>query len=83
MAKLSSIIEKAKQFPLEALIFFIGVYRECFSTLFIPACRFYPSCATYAQIAFREKGLWMGLKLSLWRLLRCHPFHAGGYDPVK
>ena len=45
-------------------------------------CRFYPTCSEYARIAFREHGLIRGGWLALRRILRCHPFHPGGHDPV-
>ncbi len=45
-------------------------------------CRFHPSCSEYARLALLEHGLWTGLRLATARLLRCHPFHPGGYDPV-
>lgn len=46
------------------------------------ACRFHPTCSHYAYKVLLRYGLIKGLGLSLWRLLRCHPFHPGGYDPV-
>lgn len=48
----------------------------------IARCRFYPTCSAYALEALEREGLRQGLALSLSRLLRCHPWHAGGYDPV-
>ncbi|MFA5975704.1 MAG: membrane protein insertion efficiency factor YidD [Elusimicrobiota bacterium] len=45
-------------------------------------CRFYPSCSEYAQEALRLKGLFHGLWAALVRILKCHPWHPGGYDPV-
>jgi len=46
-----------------------------------PVCRFEPSCSAYARQALAAHGLVRGLGLALWRLLRCHPLHPGGYDP--
>lgn len=47
-----------------------------------PCCRFYPSCSTYALSAIDEYGVLKGIYLSCRRLLRCHPWCEGGYDPV-
>ena len=60
----------------------IGLYRRFISPLLGPRCRFSPSCSAYAMEALDRHGLWRGGWLSVWRLLRCHPFTAGGYDPV-
>ncbi|MDR2387576.1 MAG: membrane protein insertion efficiency factor YidD [Deltaproteobacteria bacterium] len=57
-------------------------YQGFISPLKPPTCRFYPSCSTYAILAFRRHGFLLGFWLSLKRLLRCQPFCAGGYDPV-
>lgn len=46
-------------------------------------CRFFPSCSDYAMQALRQYGLGIGIMLSLKRIGRCHPFSAGGYDPVQ
>jgi putative membrane protein insertion efficiency factor len=46
-------------------------------------CRFQPSCSVYALEAFQVHGLWRGFVLTFKRLALCHPWHAGGYDPVK
>jgi len=62
---------------------FIYLYRALFSALVGPACRFYPSCSSYAEEAIAEKGVFKGALLGLQRLLRCHPFSRGGYDPVE
>ena len=64
------------------LISLIRTYRYAISPLLGNHCRFYPSCSRYAQEALLKHGAWRGSLLSLNRLLRCHPFHPGGYDPV-
>jgi putative membrane protein insertion efficiency factor len=58
-------------------------YRKYISPLKKPSCRFYPTCSQYALDAFNKYGALKGLKLSLIRILKCHPFHPGGYDPLK
>lgn len=47
-----------------------------------PCCRFYPSCSHYMAQAVQQHGPWRGVGLGLWRLMRCHPWHPGGIDPV-
>lgn len=58
-------------------------YKKIVSPLLPPACRFYPTCADYAYEAIGKYGLARGLFLAVYRLARCHPWCAGGYDPVK
>lgn len=62
--------------------FFIKVYRYLFSFFLPPSCRFYPSCSEYALTAISQKGIVKGGALTTFRLLRCHPWSQGGYDPV-
>ena len=57
-------------------------YRLLLSPLLPRACRFHPSCSEYAEEAFRTLPLQAALYRSARRVLRCHPFHPGGYDPV-
>jgi putative membrane protein insertion efficiency factor len=66
-----------------ALIFIIRAYRSLISPLLPPACRFTPTCSEYAMQAIEKYGALRGVYLGARRLLRCHPFHSGGYDPVK
>jgi putative membrane protein insertion efficiency factor len=60
----------------------IRVYQLCLSPMFKPACRYYPTCSCYAHTAIEQHGVWRGGWLGLRRILRCHPFTPGGYDPV-
>jgi putative membrane protein insertion efficiency factor len=60
----------------------IRFYQATLSRLIGQRCRFYPTCSQYALEAILRKGLIRGLLMGLWRLLRCNPFCAGGYDPV-
>jgi len=48
-----------------------------------PACRFTPTCSEYAIEAFEKKGLFTAAWMTVVRISKCHPFHPGGYDPVK
>lgn len=65
----------------QALLFLIRIYRK-FSSLTPPRCRFYPTCSAYAYEAVDRFGAFKGMYLSVKRLLKCHPFNEGGYDPV-
>lgn len=60
----------------------IHLYQRSISPFIPPCCRFRPTCSDYAAQAIQTHGLGRGSLLALWRLLRCHPFHPGGYDPV-
>lgn len=64
------------------LIAILKFYRYALSPLMGSNCRFHPSCSAYAIEALRKHGLLAGLKLTIWRLVRCNPWCAGGHDPV-
>lgn len=65
-------------------IFIIRLYQACISPFFFaPCCRFYPSCSQYAIDAIQLHGPVRGIFLGVKRVMRCHPLHPGGYDPVK
>ena len=60
----------------------VRFYQRYISKWLPPACRFHPSCSNYSYEALSRFGAIRGIYLTLRRLLRCHPFHPGGYDPV-
>jgi uncharacterized protein len=64
------------------LIFGVRLYQVGISPLLPASCRYYPTCSAYAVEALQRYGAWRGTWLALRRIARCHPFHAGGYDPV-
>ncbi|MBI4654613.1 MAG: membrane protein insertion efficiency factor YidD [Nitrospirae bacterium] len=69
---------------LEALVIFaVKNYKKYISPFLPSVCRFYPSCSSYAIEAIEECGFFKGLRLSIKRVIKCHPFHPGGYDPVS
>jgi putative membrane protein insertion efficiency factor len=64
------------------MIWLVSLYRKIISPIKPPCCRFTPTCSAYAIEAFRKRGFFVGLILTVWRILRCNPFSKGGYDPV-
>lgn len=60
----------------------ITCYRLFISPLKPPSCRFVPTCSEYALMAIEKYGVGRGMVMAVKRILRCHPFHPGGYDPV-
>ena len=64
------------------LIIVIHLYQHTLSIFFGPCCRFAPSCSSYALLSIQRFGIVNGVWLTLKRLVKCHPFHPGGYDPV-
>lgn len=70
-----------------ALVHFLSAllraYQLAISPSLGPACRFEPSCSAYAREAIERHGPVIGLAQAVRRLLRCHPFHPGGWDPVR
>ena len=66
----------------KVILFLIKIYQKI-STLTPPRCRFYPTCSQYSIEALKKYGAIKGSYLSIRRILKCHPFHPGGYDPLK
>jgi len=64
------------------VIKFLKIYHNSISLLFPNVCRFTPTCSEYMALAIEQRGIiegsWMGIK----RLMKCHPFHSGGFDPL-
>jgi putative membrane protein insertion efficiency factor len=69
--------------PARIAVLLIVAYQRVVSPWLGTRCRFEPSCSRYAIEAIQTQGILRGLALAVARLLRCHPFHPGGYDPVK
>lgn len=64
------------------ILFALRIYKRIISPLLPPACRFYPSCSEYAADAIAKHGVLRGGILAAKRLVKCHPLHPGGFDPV-
>jgi putative membrane protein insertion efficiency factor len=68
--------------PRNAALWVIRFYQRAVSPHFPAACRYYPTCSAYAYEAVERYGLCKGILLAIKRILRCHPLHQGGFDPV-
>lgn len=69
--------------PRRAAIGLIRAYQAALSPLLGGHCRYLPTCSQYAAEAIAKKGVLKGACMAAWRILRCHPFAKGGYDPVE
>jgi putative membrane protein insertion efficiency factor len=70
------------RFPKTLLLTLLRGYQWALSPFVPPACRYVPTCSDYAAEAIDRHGAFRGSAMSIWRVLRCHPFVRGGYDPV-
>ncbi|SNT15124.1 membrane protein insertion efficiency factor YidD [Rhodococcoides kyotonense] len=77
-----TLFRVVRSLPARTLIFCIELYRTYVSPLRLPTCRFSPTCSEYAVEALRTHGAIKGSLLSVVRLLKCAPWHSGGWDPV-
>lgn len=65
------------------ILILIKVYQKAISPLFPSSCRFYPTCSEYSYDSIKKHGIIKGGYYSIVRILKCHPYHHGGFDPVK
>lgn len=65
------------------LIKLIDSYKKYISPFIKPSCVFYPSCSTYTKEAIEKYGIYKGIVLGMYRILRCHPWQKNNIDPVK
>ncbi len=77
----TSIWQWPSKLAVQLLILPIRLYQVTVSPLLGPTCRFEPSCSRYMVGALQKYGLIKGLRKGVGRILRCHPWHPGGYDP--
>lgn len=72
-----------RDIPVMMAVGIIKIYRKFISPIKRPTCRFYPTCSQYAMESLEKHGIILGTYKALIRILKCHPFHPGGYDPVR
>ena len=73
---------KTKQIAKAVVLLLLRGYKWAVSPLFLPACRYVPTCSEYAMEAVDRYGAVRGSWMAVWRVLRCHPLAKGGLDPV-
>jgi putative membrane protein insertion efficiency factor len=76
-------MQRQIKLPRTIAIGLIRTYKLVISPLLPSACRFHPTCSEYMKDAIEKHGVWKGVGMGLRRLSRCHPFHQGGFDPVR
>ena len=79
---IKTIINAIRKAVVVFLFFLIRIYQKCISPLHHSCCRFTPTCSAYALEAIQKYGPGKGLLLAIKRILKCNPYHEGGYDPV-
>jgi uncharacterized protein len=82
LSKRQEELTEAIALPRRAAVGVLRLYQLLVSPLLGPRCRFVPSCSAYTSEAIRRYGVLGGLWRGLGRVLRCHPFHPGGFDPL-
>ncbi len=74
--------ELASRIIIKSLVAAVRFYQRFLSPFTGASCRFYPSCSDYSIQALQKHGFFRGILKTAVRLLKCHPYHPGGYDPV-
>jgi putative membrane protein insertion efficiency factor len=82
MMRLLKLLPRRRLMIIKVILLIIKGYQLAISPLIGPRCRFAPTCSQYALESFEKHGFVRGLVLSLKRISKCHPFHAGGIDEV-
>jgi uncharacterized protein len=67
----------------DVILYLLRLYKRFLSPFLPPACRFIPTCSEYATEAFEKKKFGRAVWMTMVRILKCNPFHPGGYDPVR
>ncbi|HNT33955.1 MAG TPA: membrane protein insertion efficiency factor YidD [bacterium] len=67
----------------KVLLMLLRIYQRWISPLYPARCRYVPTCSQYAVEAIKKYGALRGTWMAVWRVLRCHPWSRGGYDPVS
>ncbi len=83
LSKLKKMLKVLISIPSVILIGLIRIYQKLSPIKIVPTCRFYPTCSQYFVEALQKYGLIKGSYLGIKRILRCHPYNKGGYDPLK
>jgi uncharacterized protein len=68
---------------MQLALLILRTYKRWISPALPSACRFHPTCSEYMAQAIEKHGLFQGVSMGLLRLLKCHPLHSGGFDPVR
>lgn len=82
MPLINKIIKTAAGIPAGISTALVKAYKMIISPYLPKSCRFYPSCSTYSIESFKRYGFIKGMFLTIERIMRCHPFNPGGFDPV-
>ena len=82
LKEITKKVKSVKDVPRFCAEAFVLFYRRCISPLTPPSCRFTPTCSEYSMQALNKYGFLKGSWLTIKRILRCHPFSKGGYDPL-